>query len=89
MKLKFQRERRTRIVFQNQKGNPKAPNFQENLLAFQLRTAGNYGASSKVELGFYGTFNGSAEGRCKKKKRERGRKVILNQGRIENPVKSR
>ena len=49
MKSKFQREQRTRIVFQKQKGKTKAPNFQENSLAFQLRTVGNYGASSKVE----------------------------------------
>ena len=76
MKLKFQRERRTRIVFQKQKGKAKAPNFQENLLAFQLRTVGNYGTSSKVELGFYGTFNGSAEGRCKKKKGKEAEKLF-------------
>ena len=70
MKSKFQREQRTRTVFQKQKGKTKAPNFQENSLAFQLRTVGNYGASSKVEWGFYGTFNGSAEGRRKKKRRK-------------------
>ena len=89
MKSKFQREQRTRTVFQKQKGKTKAPNFQENSLAFQLRTVGNYGASSKVEWWFYGTFNESAEGRRKKKEGKRQKFFILNQGRIENPAKSR
>ena len=33
MKSKFQREPRTRIVFQKQKRKAKVPNFQENSLA--------------------------------------------------------
>ena len=48
----------------------------------------SYGASWKLEWGFYGTFNGSAEGGHKKE--EKGQRIfILNQGRIENPAKSR
>ena len=43
MKSKVQREQRIRIVFQQQK-KAKVPSFQENPLAFQLRT-GNDGAS--------------------------------------------
>ena len=42
MKLKFQREQRTKIVFQKQKRKAKVPNFQENAVAFQLRTVRNY-----------------------------------------------
>ena len=42
MKSKFQREQKTRIVFQQQKRKVKVPNFQENSLAFQLGTVGNY-----------------------------------------------
>ena len=76
------------IVLQKQKRTAKVQNFQESSLAFQLRTVGNYGASWKVEWGFYGIFNGSAEGG--RKKEERGqRSFILNQGRIEKPAKSR
>ena len=45
MKSKFQRKQRTRIVFQKQKVKAKVPNFQENALAFQLRTLEKYGAS--------------------------------------------
>ena len=47
----------------------KVPNFQENSLAFQLRTVGKYGVSWKVEWGFYGTFSGSAEGGRKKERK--------------------
>ena len=53
-----------------------------------MRTVGKYGASWKVEWGFYGTFNGSAEGGLKKERKEQII-FILNQGRIENPAKSR
>ena len=88
MKSKFQREQRTKIVFQIQKRKGKVPNFQKNSLAFRLRTVGKYGASWKVEWGFYGAFNGSAEGEHKKERKEQ-RIFILNQGRIENPAKSR
>ena len=45
MKSKFQREQRTRIVFQKQKRKAKVPNFQENSLAFQLRIVGKCGPS--------------------------------------------
>ena len=45
MKSKLQREQRTRIVFQKQKRKAKVPNFQENSLAFQMRTVEKYGAS--------------------------------------------
>ena len=45
MKSKFQREQRTKIVFQIQKRKGKVPNFQKNSLAFRLRTVGKYGAS--------------------------------------------
>ena len=74
-KSKFQREQRTRIVFQKHKRKAKVPNVQENSLAFQLRTVGNSGAKWKLEWGFYGTFNGSAEGGPKK--RERGREFLF------------
>ena len=88
MKSRLQREQRARIVFQKQKGTAKIQNFQENSLAFQFRTVGKYGASWKVEWGFFGTFNGSAEGG--RKKERKGQMIfILNQGRIENPAKSR
>ena len=66
MKSRFQREQNTRIVFHKQKRTAKVQNIQENSLTFQLRTAGKYGASWKVKWGFYGTFNGSAEGVRKK-----------------------
>ena len=88
MKPRFQREQRKRIVFQTQKRTAKVQNFQENSLFFQLRTVGKYGASWKVEWVFYGTFNGSAEGGCKKERKEQII-FILNQGRIENPAKRR
>ena len=88
MKSRFQREQRTRIVFQTQKRTAKVQNFQENSLVFQLRTVGKYGASWKVEWGFYGIFNGSAEGGRKKERKEQII-FILNQGRIENPAKNR
>ena len=52
MRSKFQREQWTRVIFQKQK-KAKTPDFQENSLASQLRTVGKYGASWKVELGFY------------------------------------
>ena len=74
MKSKFQREQRKRIVFKQQKIKVKAPNFQGNSLAFQLGTVGNYGASWKLEWGFYGNFNGSAED---EKKRKRGREFLF------------
>ena len=45
MKSRFQREQRTRIVFQTQKRTAKVQNFQEDSLVFQLRTVGKYGAS--------------------------------------------
>ena len=88
MKSRFQREQRTRIVFQKQKRTAKVQNFQENSLAFPLGTVRNYGASWKVEWAFYGTFNGGVAGGCKK---ERKGQIFffLNQGRIENPAKSR
>ena len=82
MKSKFQSEQRTRIVFQKQKRKAKVPIFQENSLAFQMKTVGKYGPSWKVEWGFYGTFNGSPKGGHKKKRH------ILNQGHIENQAKS-
>ena len=88
MKSEFQRKQRIRIVFQKQKRKAKVPNFQENWLAFQLWIVGKYRASWKVEWGFYGTFNGSAGGGRKKERKEQ-RIFILNQGRIENPAKSR
>ena len=79
MKTRFQRERRTRIVFQKKNRTTKVQNFQENSLAFQLRTVGKDGASWKVEWEFYGTFNGSAEGGHKKERK--GQIIfILNQG---------
>ena len=53
-----------------------------------MRAVGKYGASWKVEWGFYGTFNRSAEG-GHKKERKGQRSFILNQGRIENQAKSR
>ena len=88
LESKFQREQRTKIVFQKQKRKAKVPNFQENSLAFQLRTVGNYGAKWKLEWGFYGNFNGSAE--VGRKEEGKGQRIfILNQGRIENPAKSR
>ena len=88
MKSRFQREQRTRIVFQKQKRTAKIQNFQENSLSFQLRTVGKCGASWKVEWGFYGIFNGSAE--VRRKKERKGKIIfILNQGRIEDPAKSR
>ena len=80
MKSKFQREQRTRIVFQQQKRKAKVPNFQENSLAFQLGTVGNYWASWKLEWGFYGTFNGSAEGR--RKKEEKGKRINSEYARV-------
>ena len=49
MKSKFQREQRTRIIFQSQKRKAKVPNFQENSLSFQTGTVGKYGASQKME----------------------------------------
>ena len=49
LESKFQREQRTKIVFQKQKRKAKVPNFQENSLALQLRLVGNYGASWKLE----------------------------------------
>ena len=80
MKSIFQREQRTRIVLQMQKRTAKVQNFQENSLAFQLIRVGKYGASWKVEWGFYGTFNGSAEGG--RKKERKGQIIfILNQRR--------
>ena len=69
MKSRFQREQRTRIVFQKQKRTAKVQNFQENSLAFPLGTVWNYGASWKVERAFYGTFNGGAEGGRKKERK--------------------
>ena len=45
MKSKFQSEQSKRTDFQKQKRKAKVPNFQENSLALQLRTAGKYGAS--------------------------------------------
>ena len=88
MKSRYQREQKERIVFQKQKRTAKTRNFQENSLDFQLRTVRKYGASWKVEWGFYGTFNGSAEGG--RKKERKGQIIfILNKGRIENPAKSR
>ena len=45
MKSRFQREQRTRIVFQTQKRTAKVQNIQENSLVFQLRTVRKYGAS--------------------------------------------
>ena len=45
MKSKFQREQRLRIVLQKQKRKKKVPNFQENLLAFQLKIVETYEAS--------------------------------------------
>ena len=88
MKSRLQRVQRTRIVFQTQKTTAKVQHFHENSLAFQLRTVGKYGASWKVEWGFYGTFNGNAEGGRKKERKEQII-FILNQGRIENPAKRR
>ena len=86
MKLKFQREQITKIVFQKQKRKAKVPNFQENAVAFQLRTVRNYVARWKLEWGFCGTLNGSAEGGHKKERK--GQNFILNQGHIENWAKS-
>ena len=60
------KENKKQEVFRKQKRKAKVPNFQENSLVFQLRAAGKYGASWKVEWGFYRTFNGSAEGGRKK-----------------------
>ena len=77
MKSIFQREQRTRIVLQMQKRTAKVQHFQENSLAFQLRTVEKYGASWKVEWVFYGTFNGSAE-RGRKKERKEQIIFILN-----------
>ena len=77
MKSRFQREQRTRIDFQTQKRTAKVQHFQENSLAFQLRTVEKYGASWKVEWVFYGTFNGSAE-RGRKKERKEQIIFILN-----------
>ena len=77
---KFEREQRTRMVFQKQKRKAKVSNFQENSLAFLLRTVGNYGARWNLEWGLYGTFNGNAEGRHKEE--GKGQRIfILNQGR--------
>ena len=45
MKSKFQREQRTRIVFQKQKRKAKVLIFQEISVAFQIRTFGKYGTS--------------------------------------------
>ena len=53
-----------------------------------MRVVGKYGASQKKEWGFYGTFNGSTKG-GRKRKRKGQRIFILNQGRIENPAKTR
>ena len=76
---KFQREQRTRIVFQKQKRKAKVSNFQENSLAFLLRTVRNYGARWNLERGLYGTFNGNAEGGHKEE--GKGQIIfILNQG---------
>ena len=87
MKSKFQKEQRRRIVSEKKKRKAKVPNFQESSLAFQLRTVGKYGASWKVEWGFYGTFNGSAKGGQKRKRK--GRRIFyLNLGRIQNPAES-
>ena len=88
MKSRLQRVQRTRIVFQTQKTTAKVQHFHENSLAFQLRAVGKYGASWKVEWGFYVTFNGNAEGGYKKEGKEQ-KIFILNQGRIENPAKRR
>ena len=87
MKSKFQRETRARIVFQKQKRMEKVPNFQENSLVFQLRTVGKYGASWKVEWGFYRTFNESAEWWCRKERKGQ-KSFILNQECIENQLKA-
>ena len=87
MKSKFQREQPTRMLFKSKK-KAKVPNFQDNSLAFQLRTVGKYEVSWKVEWEFYGTFNGSAEG-GRRKERKGQRIFILNQGCIENSTKSR
>ena len=83
-----QREQRTRIVFQKQKRKAKVSNFQGNSLAFGIGTFGKYGASWKVEWGFYGTFNGNAKG-GRQRKRKGQRIFILNQGHIEYLAKSR
>ena len=71
MKSKIQREQKTTIVFQKQK-KPKVPNFQENSLAFQLRTVGKYGASWNMgnEDFIEPLMEAQKEGA---KKRERGR----------------
>ena len=74
MKSKFQREQRTRIVFQKQK-KAKVPNSQENSLAFQLRTFGKYEVSWKVEWGFYGTLMEAQKEDGEK--RERGREFLF------------
>ena len=87
MKSKFQREQPTRMLFKSKK-KAKVPNFQDNSLAFQLRTVGKYEVSWKVEWEFYGTFNRSAEG-GRRKERKGQRIFILNQGCIENSAKSR
>ena len=71
MKSKFQSEQRTKIVFQMQKRKGKIPNFQKNSLAFRLRTVGKYGASWKVEWGFYGAFNRVQKDNTKKRGRSR------------------
>ena len=42
MKSKFQREQKIRMVFEKQKRKAKVPNLQEDSLAFQLKTVGNY-----------------------------------------------
>ena len=75
MKSKFQREQKTRMVFEKQKRKAKVSNLQENSLAFQLKTVGNYEESWKLEWGFYGTFNGSAEGGPKKE--EKGQRIFI------------
>ena len=62
MKSKFQREQRTKIFFQIQKG------FS---LALHMRVVGTYGASWKEEWVFYEMFNESAK--IGHKNRERGR----------------
>ena len=67
------------FVFQKQK---------RKALVFHIRTVGKYGASWKVEWGFYGTFNGSVKGGPKRKRKVQT-VFVLNQGRIENPTKSR
>ena len=76
MKSKFQREQRTRIVFQKQKRKAKVSNFQENSSAFQLRIAGKYGASWNMEWGFFMEPLMEAQ-KEDAKKRERSREFLF------------